>query len=59
MTCLYAPSTLADFRAVIEGCAIAAGGRDWRSAFTLGLGTVLVFGGLFLVVGLALRAATR
>ena len=56
MTCLRSASTLDDLRAVIEGCAIAAGGSDWRSAAILGLVTVLVFGGLLGVAVLAWRA---
>jgi hypothetical protein len=38
--CIHAPSTLSDFLAVIEGCAIAAGGSDWQDNALLGLGTV-------------------
>jgi hypothetical protein len=57
VSCLHSPSTLDDFRAVIEGCAIAAGGPGWFGNFALGLQTVLVVGiVLWVAFALAMRA---
>jgi CBS-domain-containing membrane protein len=57
-SCLHVPSTLDDFRAVIEGCAIAAGGSDWFSLATLGLQSVLVAGVLLFTAVAVLRRVT-
>jgi hypothetical protein len=57
MTCLHPPSTLDDFRALIEGCAVAAGGAGWFDNFALGLQAVLVVGiVLWVAFALAMRA---
>lgn len=53
-SCLSAPTSLEAAEAII---ACAAGTAEWRPLFVTGLMTVLVFGGLFLVVALAVRAA--
>jgi hypothetical protein len=47
------PTSLADAELILT----CYGGTNWRDLFVLGLGAIVFFGGLLLVVVLALRAA--
>lgn len=52
VSCIHLPTSLADASAIVE----CAGGPEWRSAFVLGLVTVLIVGGLLWAAVIALRA---
>jgi hypothetical protein len=51
VTCLRLPQSLADANAIIAACA----GPGWRTDFLLGLGTLLFFGLLLVLVLLAMK----
>lgn len=55
MTCLTPPETLAEFVAVIDRCAAAAGGPAWQQLALLGLATIAITGFLVLALVAVLR----
>lgn len=57
MTCIGRPPTTLDaWLALVNACAVAAGGPEWASTALLGLQAVLLLLAVGLLVGALLRA---